>query len=193
MRVLPLILLASCVAVPPLPPPPVFPTLEIMVGGNRASATHLGGGTWITNRHVLGELATTAILGHQHVKVFRDVEGVGQQPSHDWVTFSTSPVVAFSSLPVDLDAPIAPGEHVWVTGYGHPGRDVAHQGNLIAATVDESDVRERLLSLRFPDDRVHPGLSGAAVVHHNTVVGIIVGRQVVDGQATQLAVRPRER
>lgn len=192
MKRLAFLLLAACQC----PAPPInAPVAEITTSsGQRATATHLGFGTWVTNQHVLGD-DKSGTLHHSRVAFLPIERGNNLGVGSDWVAFRTEPDVRVSSLPVDFDSVVPTGAHVWVVGFGSPDRDVAHRSNVLRAVVREPLFPEgkNVLSLSLLDtpDALFCGMSGGAVIYNMRVVAIISGRARYDDEVRQLAVRPQ--
>lgn len=195
MRLLALLPLAACCT--PVLPPKCLPVAEIITArGNRATATHLGGGLWLTNMHVLGDDAQAQLCG-THVDIVRQQEGNETSVSGDWVVFSTEPLVPAPTLGTDFTSEIPGGADVWVVGFGSANEDRAHYSNVLLAQVRTNDYEAANvvpLLLRADHDAAYCGMSGGAVIYNNTVVAIVSGRaRYSSGDVRQLAVRPRQR
>jgi hypothetical protein len=143
-----LVCCAGCAANPEIPSLHV-PTMtfafnsvsNIVAGETGGTAVYLGGGRWITCRHVLGEASTVNIDGHTAaIRVLRRGEpvkkprGDAAQALGDWVIFEApeAEIVEVpardAGLPIargqqvvpacyDPDRPLAPGQEVLLIGY----------------------------------------------------------------------------
>jgi hypothetical protein len=181
-------LLAACAA-PPSPPPDRLPTAEVTTAsGRRATATHLGGGLWLTCAHVLCE-DVSGTLDRAPAEFLPRLRGVGTAVSADWVVFEASE--GPPPLPSDFHRPLPTGTWVWVSGFRGAGC-LRPESKLIPAVVSSRATEPGTLALRFPTDEIHPGLSGGAVLLDNVVVALLVGRADYGDEHLQIAVRPTQ-
>ncbi|MCB0328059.1 MAG: trypsin-like peptidase domain-containing protein [Bdellovibrionales bacterium] len=161
-------------------PPVAHLETDTMLG----SATYLGNGIWLTNRHVL-EDSTDVRLDRARFRIDHIDEGEGTGFENDWVVFKSAYRLP-GNYPVDFEVSLPEGAELLIMGYPVNGQS-RYKGMTLSARVSKTpegiEQPENIIVLDPGAAGVqnNDGLSGSPLLWLNpktkqwTIVGIYCG------------------